>query len=144
MKTLIAYASKGKTTYEYAHVISKVLSEKGIEADLSDLRKTTPNTEPYDVIIVGTGVRAGRMYSEAVKFLQNDLSDKKVAFFVSTLEPESDARRKYVESLKIRLFSTAVFGGKFKILWKNIDKTDKSKARRWAEQLFSNDKSVTA
>jgi menaquinone-dependent protoporphyrinogen IX oxidase len=135
MKTLIAFASKGKSTEEYASEISKV-----IRADVIDLRKKKPSIADYDRIIVGSGVRAGKMYSEAVKFLQSDFKGKKVAIFVSTLQPESDAKTKYIEPLltrnpTLKPEAIGIFGGRMKFLWKTIDKTDKKAAKNWAETL---------
>ena len=85
-KTLIAYETKGGVTEESARKIAEVLRSKfQLEVDLVDLKEQkVPDLRQYQNIVVGGGVRSGRVYSKAVKFLENDLTGKKVAFFVSS------------------------------------------------------------
>jgi menaquinone-dependent protoporphyrinogen IX oxidase len=138
MKTLIAYASKGKTSENYAHAIEEVLANKGLEPDVIDLMKGPVDASKYDIIIVGFGVRAGKPYREAINFLKSDFTGKKVAVFVSTLEPENEAKKKYIDSISndsLKPISSKAFGGRFKILWKTIDKTDMEKAKKWAIEM---------
>jgi menaquinone-dependent protoporphyrinogen IX oxidase len=137
MKTLIAYASKGGTAEGYAHVISSV-----IKADVVNLRKNSPDIKEYDFVIIGSGVRIGRVHNEAVKFLNKDFRGKKVALFISSLEPENDVKKKYVEPIlasnpSLKPVSIGVFGGRMKLLWKTIDKTNLEDAKKWAEELAS-------
>jgi menaquinone-dependent protoporphyrinogen IX oxidase len=138
MKTLIAYASKGKTSENYAHAIEEVLINKGLEPDVIDLMKGPIDASKYDIIIVGFGVRAGKPYKEALNFLKSDFTGKKVAVFVSTLEPDFEGKKKYIDSISndsLKIMSSKVLGGKFKILWKTIDKTDMEKAKKWAIEM---------
>jgi menaquinone-dependent protoporphyrinogen IX oxidase len=135
MKILIAFASKGGTTERYANAIADVLNKRGVEVDIADLRKESPNLEKYGTVIVGTGVRAGKMYKEALNFIAI-ASGRRLGFFVSTLEPKGEAMKKYVDSLEVKPFFAGVLGGRFKLLWKVVaDKTDLEAARDWAEEL---------
>lgn len=135
MKTLIAYASKGGATEGYAHAISNV-----IKADMVNLRRNSPDVKEYRNVIVGAGVRMGRLYGEATKFLMRDFSGKRVAIFVSSMEPEKEVKKKYVDLLlkvnpTINAVSVGVFSGRFKILWKTVaGKMDTEAARKWAEE----------
>lgn len=136
-KVLIAFASKGGTSEDYAHVISSVFEN----ADIVNLRKNFPTIEEYGSIIVGSGVRIGKMYDEAVRFLKKDFRGKKVAIFVSTLEPEADAKKKYIQPLldynpSLKPVSIGIFGGRMKFLLKTIDKTNKEDAKKWAKSVY--------
>ncbi len=85
-KTLIAYETKGGATEESARKIAEVLRSKfQIEVDLVDLKEQKVlDLTQYKNVVVGGGVRMGRVYSKAIKFLENDFTGKKVAFFVSS------------------------------------------------------------
>jgi menaquinone-dependent protoporphyrinogen IX oxidase len=85
-KTLIAYQSKGGATEEAARKIAEVLRSKfQLEVDLVDLNEQKPpDVSLYQNIVVGGGVRFGKVYSKTLNFLKNDLSGKKIAFFTSS------------------------------------------------------------
>jgi menaquinone-dependent protoporphyrinogen oxidase len=142
-KTLIAYISKSGATQEAASEIAGVLRDKfRLEVDLVDLKKTpSPELEQYNNIIIGSGVRIQKLYKEFFNFLERDLKDKKVAIFISSLEPRSEAIEKYIKpTLKeypdVKPFEIEVFGGIMKILWTTVqDKRDKKKAQAWAEKI---------
>ena len=82
-KTLIAYVSKGGATEEAARKIAETLRSKfQLEVDLVDLKEQTPqDLAQYQNIIVGGGVRGGKVYGKALKFLENDLIEQKSSFF---------------------------------------------------------------
>jgi menaquinone-dependent protoporphyrinogen IX oxidase len=140
MRILIAYASKGKTAEEYAYAIEEVLRERGLEPDVVNLMKGAIDPSKYDSIIVGFGVRAGRPYREAIDFLRHDFGGKDVSLFVSTLEPSKTAVGKYIRPVlaknpTIKHLSAKVLGGRFKFIWKTVDKTNLEAARKWAASL---------
>jgi menaquinone-dependent protoporphyrinogen IX oxidase len=149
-ETLIAYETKMGVTEESARKIAEVLRSKfQIEVDLVDLKEQkVSNLTQYKNVVVGAGVRGGRIYSKAVKFLENDFTGKKVAFFVSSSwagtpkqESHDAAKAKFVENTlskfpKINAVGTEAFGGRIKILGKlMLDNTDLSKVEVWAEEL---------
>jgi menaquinone-dependent protoporphyrinogen IX oxidase len=146
IKTLVAYATRGGVTKEYAEIISEVLRVKfNHEVDTIDI-KNKPDISEYDNIIFGTGVRIERVYREGLRFLKKDFGDKKVAVFLTSNEagtPHSynDAVEKYMNPIKekfpkLNLVDIEGFGGQIKILGKaTVDVRDPDKARRWAEQL---------
>src|SRR5665647_2404799 len=125
-KTLIAYVSKGGATEEAARKIAETLRSKfRLEVDLVDLKEQkTPDLEQYQNIVTGGGVRVGRVYGKTLKFLENDLSGKKVAFFVSsswagTPGSYENAKTKFVENTltkypKINIVSAEAFGGRIR------------------------------
>src|SRR5208283_608499 len=147
-KTLIAYETKGGATEEAARKIADVLRSKyQLEVDLVDLKEQkVPDLAQYRSVVVGGGVRGGRVYSKAVKFLKNDFSGKRVAFFVSsswagTPGSYDNAKAKFVENTlskfpSINPVSTEAFGGRIRILRKTmLDNTDIAKVEAWAEEL---------
>jgi menaquinone-dependent protoporphyrinogen IX oxidase len=147
-KALIAYETKGGATEEAARKIAEVLRSKyGLEVDLVDLKvQKVPDLAQYRNVVLGGGVRAGKVYNKALKFLENDLSGKHVAFFVSSAQagaPASyeKAKVKFVEDTlanypKINPVATEAFGGRIKILGKTVtDNRDMAKVEAWAEEL---------
>ena len=147
-RTLIAYQTKGGATEEAARKIAEILRSKfQLEVDLVDLKEQKPlELTQYQNVIVGGGVRVGRVYGKALKFLENDLTGKKVAFFVSSSwagTPGSyvNAKTKFVEKTltkypKINPVTTEAFGGRIKYFRKTmLDNTDLARVEVWAEEL---------
>ena len=147
-KTLIAYVTKGGVTEEAAREVADILHNKyGLEVDLINLKKNaSPNLAQYVNIIVGSGVRIGKVYTEALRFLEKDFKDKKTAFFLSSGEA-GDAKShdaavtKYVTNVLVNYpnfkpMAAEAFGGRIKILGKIVsDSSDMAKVRAWAEEL---------
>ena len=146
-RILIGYASKGGATKEASEIIAEVLKNKyNVTVDLIDLKKTTPKLEGYDKIVVGAGVRAGKVYGDALKFLKQNFESKKVAFFVccgGAGDPQKyeEACKNYVTDVlanypDLKPVSTEAFGGRMKILGKTVfDTFDSKKIQSWAEKI---------
>lgn len=148
-KTLIAYVTKGGATKEAAYIIANILKDKhGFDIDLINLKENpNPNLESYKNIIIGYGVRAQRVYKEALDFLKrNDIKDKKVAIFILSLEagnPKSyeNAIKKYIKNvlekyLNVKPIATEAFGGRIRILGFNIvNNFNIEKIKAWAEEI---------
>jgi menaquinone-dependent protoporphyrinogen oxidase len=146
-KILVGYTSKGGATKDASEIIAEVLKNKyNVAVDLIDLKKKTPKLEDYDKIVVGAGVRAGKVYSESLKFLKQNFEAKKVAFFVccgGAGDPQKyeEACKKYVTDVlanfaDLKPISTEAFGGRMKILGKTVfDTFDSKKIQRWAEKI---------
>ena len=147
-KTLVAYETKGGATEEAARKLADTLRSKyQLEVDLVDLKEQkVPDLTQYQNVVIGGGVRAGKVYDKTLKFLENDLSGKRVAFFVSSGQAGTPgsydkAKIKFVEGTlanypNIKTVSTEAFGGRIKILGKTVqDNTDLAKVEAWAEEL---------
>jgi menaquinone-dependent protoporphyrinogen IX oxidase len=147
-KTLIAYESKGGATEEAARKIAEILRSKyQLEVDLVDLKEQKPSDiSLYQNIIIGGGVRFGKIYNKVLNFLKDDLRDKNVAFFISsswagTPGSYENAKTKFVENTlanypKINPVSTEAFGGRIRYFRKTmVDNTDLAKVEVWAEEL---------
>ncbi len=146
-KTLIAYTSKSGATEETASTIADTLKSKcGLEADLVDLRKSTPTIASYANVIVGAGVRGGKVYGEVLAFLKQDFGDRTVVFFVccgGAGDPKNYKKSctEYVTNVlakypNVKTVATEAFGGRMKMLGKTVfDNIDKNKIQAWAEIL---------
>ena len=153
-KTLIAYVTKSGATEEIARKVAEVLCSKyQLEVDLVHIKKQNIfDCTQYHNIVIGGGVRFGKVYSEALECLENDFSGKKVAFFVSSRDagvPESyqQAKLEYVENVlanypNVKPVASETFGGWIKMLGRTVqDFMDLAKVESWAEELgqkFSN------
>lgn len=128
MKALVAYGSRYGSAEEIAEEIRKVLENEGVEVDLVNLRKNKVDSiSPYDLIVVGSGIKMGKWTKEPLKFLEKNkstLQDKKIALFVSCgaalegKEKIEEAMELYLEkvareNLEIEHVSMGLFGGVF-------------------------------
>jgi menaquinone-dependent protoporphyrinogen oxidase len=146
-KTLVAFASKGGATKETSEIIADVLKNKfRFEVDLIDLRKSSKNIMVYSNIIIGAGVRGGKVYPEALDFLTQDFGQRKLAFFVccgGASDPKNyeESCEKYVNEVlakypNVKTVATEAFGGRMKVLGRTLfDNVDKEKIHAWAEIL---------
>lgn len=145
--TLVSYVTKGKATEEAAELIGQVLRDDfGLSVDLVDLKASSPDIGDYSNVIIGAGVRMGRVYKKALKFMENDFSGKNVAVFLSSLEggdekSHGEATEKYVEKevktrLNVEPVAAETFGGRIKIFGFSVqDNIDREKIKSWAKKL---------
>ena len=143
-RTLIAYATQGGTTEDYAKAIGSVFTDEfKMQVDLVNLKKDrNPNLTPYRNVIVGTGIKKFKMHKEGAEFLEKtDFGDRKVVIFLSSLMPRDEAIKKYVDVLmqkntKLKPLVVEVLGGRMKILGRTIaDKTDIKQSKAWARKI---------
>ena len=143
-KTLVVYSTKGGTTEEYAKAIAKVLRDNKWQVDVVNLKKNhNPDLAPYRNVIVGSGIKMQRMHGDGRKFLEKNFGDRKVAIFLSSLEPRDEAIEKYIEKIldknkKLKPVDIEVFGGRMRFLGKTReDKMDVDKAKEWVQKIIS-------
>ena len=147
-KTLVAYATKGGATEKAANEIAETLREKHkLAVDVVNLRKEkNPDVSKYENVILGAGVRMGRIYKELMELLENDLEKKKIALFIVCGEagdPKDHDRvlEKHLKTIlsghpNLKPVEFEVFGGRTKVLWKVVsDGSDPAKVRAWAEKV---------
>ena len=143
-RTLIAYATEGGTTEDYAKAIGSVLTDEfKMQVELVNLKNDhDPNLTPYRNVIVGAGIKKFKMYTEGVEFLEKtDFEDRKVVIFLSSLMPRDEAIKKYIDVIiqnntKLKPLAVEVLGGRMKILGRTIaDKTDIEKSKAWARKI---------
>jgi len=106
MKTLIAYATRFGATGGTAEEIAKNFREEGFDVTVADLKKEKiQSISDYDLIVLGSGMSMGNWDSEAedfVKRFHENLENKKLAIFISSLKPveEKDGKLKAVERIQ--------------------------------------------
>jgi menaquinone-dependent protoporphyrinogen oxidase len=87
MKVLIVYGTRYGTATEIAEEIARVIESEGNQVELKDTRRLKDvDVSPYDLVIVGSGIKMGKWTKGSLKFLKNnksDLSQRKVALFVT-------------------------------------------------------------
>lgn len=87
MKALVVYGTRWGAATEIAEEISKVISEEGIKTDIVDARGLKDfDISPYELVVVGSGIKIGKWTKGSLKFLKkykSELKNKKVALFVT-------------------------------------------------------------
>ena len=143
-KTLIAYATRGGTTEEYAKAISSVLTDEfKMQADLVNLNKSrNPDMTQYQNIIVGAGIRMFKMHKEGAEFLEKrNFGEKSVGIFLSSLVSRDEAIKKYVDVIlqkntTLKPIAVDVFGGRMRMFGRTSqDMTDIEKAKEWTRKI---------
>jgi menaquinone-dependent protoporphyrinogen oxidase len=104
MKTLIVYGTRYGATAGTSEEIAKVLRSEGFEVKVANLKEEKiKDLSSYELIVVGTGLQMGRWTGEAEDFLknhQNELTQKKVALFVSSMKTVLEREGKTEELAK--------------------------------------------
>jgi menaquinone-dependent protoporphyrinogen IX oxidase len=143
-KTLIAYATRGGTTEEYAKAISSVLTDEfKMQADSVNLKKSrNPDLTQYQNIIVGAGIKMFKMHKEGAEFLEKkNFGGKNVGIFLSSLVPRDEAIKKYVDVIlqkntTLKPIAVEVFGGRMRMFGRTSqDMTDIEKAKEWTRKI---------
>jgi menaquinone-dependent protoporphyrinogen oxidase len=147
-KTLIAYETKQGATEETAkHLAETLRSKHDLEVDVVNLKKQdVPDLTQYSNIVVGAGVRGGRIYGTALKFLKSNLGGKRVAFFTSsswggTPGSYKNAKTQFIDKTlakypQVNFVASEAFGGRIRYFKKTmLDNTDPAKVEAWAEEI---------
>lgn len=123
-KILVAYGSRYGSTKEIAEHIGSTLTQEGHDVDVKRATKAVP-VDPYEVIVIGSGIQAGGWTKETKNFLRlngSSLKWKKTALFVSCCdymekEKHEDSTKKYLHDVAEKNGLTPVayglFGGVF-------------------------------
>jgi len=110
MKALVVYGTRYGTAAEIAKEIAKVLEDEHLEVDLVNTKRLKNcDISPYDLLVVGSGIKMGKWTKESMNFLKNNkesLSNKKVALFVSCGAANdektiSEGQEKYLDKVAI-------------------------------------------
>ena len=110
MNALIVYGSRWGGTVAVAQKIAKTLTEGGCKVDLFEARQELPNVVLYDLIIVGSGIRADKWTKETLNFLEKNkdiLKTKKIALFVSCQMADRQEKEVYEKAKSQYLEKTA-------------------------------------
>ena len=124
MKALVVYGTRYGTAFEIAVEISKVLKKGNFEVELVNAKGNEEyDISPYNLVVVGSGIKMGKWTKESQKFLKNNedmLSTRKVALFVSCgaandKKTIAEGQEKYLDmfakkNLKNKPIATGLFG----------------------------------
>lgn len=127
MKALVVYGTRYGTATEIAEEIARTLKGEGVETDLLDSRGLKDwDVTPYDLVIVGSGIKIGKWTKGARKFLDKNksaLAERKVALFVSCgaankEESRGEGQEKYLDDVAQKHLindpvATGLFGSTF-------------------------------
>jgi len=93
LRALIVYGTRYGATKGTSEEIAKVLREENFDVKVVNAQEEkVKDVSEYGLIAVGSGVACGRWVSEAEDFLKKfrkDFENKKLALFVSSVEPIS-------------------------------------------------------
>ncbi|MFW9801446.1 MAG: flavodoxin domain-containing protein [Candidatus Thorarchaeota archaeon] len=86
-RVLIGYGTRYGSTAETAEEMATAVQESGVEVDVVDLKKSVlPRPiQDYDMVVIGSGIQAGRWAREPLKFIEKNLdalAKNRVAIFV--------------------------------------------------------------
>jgi menaquinone-dependent protoporphyrinogen oxidase len=150
-KVLVAYATRAGSTAGVAKRVAEVLNRNGFAAQATDI-KEAGDTVPYDAVVLGSSIRAGKLMPEVLSFIEKnraDLTAKPLAAFVVclTMKERDDKSRAvasaylnpvhmHVTPLSEGLFAGAYDPGKLGFIERTVMKMIKAPSgdfRNWDE-----------
>jgi menaquinone-dependent protoporphyrinogen oxidase len=94
-KVLVTYGTTNGSTAEIAEAVAGILAEEGIAAEAAPAGGVKDVT-PYDAVVVGGGLYAGRWHKDARRFVRRNrraLAERPVWFFSSgPLDPSASEK----------------------------------------------------
>lgn len=155
---LVGYATRAGATKDVAEAIANGIGQAGHSVEVVDL-KSPVDADGIDAVVVGSGIQAGVMYSEALDFLDRNattLDGRPVAIFnvcMTASDPaQHEAALAYNKAAVGRagnVVAQAAFAGRYvpaKVSWwkrwllKGLNKSaqdnvDATKAQAWGREV---------
>jgi menaquinone-dependent protoporphyrinogen IX oxidase len=122
LKALVVYGSRWGGTVEVAQTIGKALVEEGVAAEVVDAKTSPQNIADYDLLVIGSGLRADKWTKESLEFIEKNaatLKTKKTALFVScSMADRKDAgydkgKKRYLDDIAAQYGLTPISLGYF-------------------------------
>jgi menaquinone-dependent protoporphyrinogen IX oxidase len=110
MKALVIYGTRWGGTVNVAQKIGDALKTEGCLVDVVDAKQSSQNVDSYDLIIIGSGVRADKWTKETLNFLgknADSLRTKKTGLFVSCHMADRSEKEVRDKAKKLYLEQTA-------------------------------------
>ena len=88
MRTLILYSTKSGASRECAELVATKIAD----CSICDIAKSIPDIESFDTVIVGSGVRIGKIYKSAKNFIDKNIDvllSKNTAFYLCNSYPDT-------------------------------------------------------
>jgi menaquinone-dependent protoporphyrinogen oxidase len=123
VKILVVYGTRWGSTADIAKKIGQAFMNDRNTTDIVDAKKEKPTIDPYDLVVVGSGISMGKWTKETLSFLHDNathLRNKKTAFFVSCglvlreggiEKTRADYLAKVAEEYKLNPLTYGAFGG---------------------------------
>jgi menaquinone-dependent protoporphyrinogen oxidase len=124
MKALVIYGTRWGGTIGVAEKIGDTLKKEGYIVDVLDAKLSPQSIYLYDLVIVGSGIRADKWTKETLNFIEKNselLTTKKIAMFVSCQmadgrkESQEKAKKLYLEKTAeqygLKPIAFGLFGG---------------------------------
>ena len=108
LRAVVVYGSRWGGTVGVAEKIADALKKADFMVNVVNARKSPTDIDAYDLVIVGSGIRADRWTKETSKFLEENASvlrGKKTALFVSCqmADREEEAREKAKDAYLVKI-----------------------------------------
>lgn len=110
MKALVIYGTRWGGTVNVAQKIGEALKNEGYFVEVIDAKQNPQDVESYDLVIVGSGMRADKWTKESINFLEKNaqvLRSKKTALFVSCQMADRTEQEVRDKAKKLYLEKTA-------------------------------------
>ncbi len=106
MRALVVYGTRWGGTIKVAEKIGVAITAEGIPANIIDAKQFAQDVNAYDLIVVGSGLRADKWTKDSLIFLEKNmqvLRTKKIALFVSCqMADRKDEKRDIAKSLYLQ------------------------------------------
>jgi menaquinone-dependent protoporphyrinogen oxidase len=144
-KILIAFGTRYGSTEATAKELAKIFEEKGLQAELLDLKgakeKNWPKITEYDGVIVGTGIKMGKWTNKAKKFLREIKSDLesagiKLFIYVSCMLCLTDPEKAREDYLNKKIEKYEIKSEKYEAFEPILDFTDESQMGWFAKSII--------
>ena len=122
MKALVVYGTRWGGTIGVAERIGEEIRKAGFSVNVCDAKSKLPDVSKYNLIVVGSGIRADAWTKSALNFLDRNvetLRSKKTALFVSCQmadreeEAKQRAKKKYLFQVAKQFCLTPIAFGFF-------------------------------
>lgn len=70
MNVLVIYGTRWGGTEKVAQTIGKAIQDQGHTVQVLDAKKAPQNIDAYDLVLVGSGLRADKWTNESVAFVE--------------------------------------------------------------------------
>ena len=110
MKALVLYGTRWGGTVDVAKKIGGTLKTEGYTVDVIDAKQSPHTIDSYDIVIVGSGMRADKWTNETIEFLKENaqaLRSKKTALLVSCQMADRSEQEVRDKAKKLYLEKTA-------------------------------------
>jgi menaquinone-dependent protoporphyrinogen IX oxidase len=86
LNVLVIYGTRWHGTQKVAETIGKAIQDAGNTVDIIDAKEAPDSIDTYDLVLIGSGLRADKWTKESIEFIEKNLpalKAKKMALYVS-------------------------------------------------------------